>query len=791
MATNTKDLVLAYLRSEKIRLWLPPYYHSHGVDGNHPGANDEALSKLAESLTKKLNNTNGTSQAPCGSAGTMTLTTDGISSVLIELQSYAVQKLREKHSINVKILASKRHFAALFTDGDGDDSGAGASAGAAADAGAATTFANARWGDEVTITSTTHNRDNNGNNSLLLRVVNISPALTVEKFSSDICRAMDARTARVIWKGKNLLSSSASATSLGGGGGQQTTLRKIVSANASNNTTDQKKKNELLCLVSGFGHVDTAALAIASAALSSSNIAGTALAGDRTDSSIIDSIRQAAHTIQSSAGGSRFEVTDQSGNLVPMSQSDTVGFLTALGLHRIGRSKMDNRNSIVGMTDSTSNEDGNSSRDVSSALVFLLEADAEWNNSAALESWKSKVDNYGLLQLDIAWCYLLLESLDGLDDAVRRLGIAEQVLRKQVHTNFVTLAVAQAEMNHAIPCICAVFVRLFLLQGVANKIQNCNATATERLGWARLLCHRLRSSSPMDSVETLCNAYIVDPFTAIAALRRSNGDPDAAGNFIAADRTEQKQAAKKRRRQHKFGKCENGNDFVDLDLVPCLSNLLGYNDVAINLDDPNESDDHRDFGDDASTSTMIVIGLLRLSNNNINHALDIFNSATGAQEVLEQIARLDEASGRRKRKSNRGNERQQPIEYEVKDVDLAMLASMGVEEARCRAALKATGNVESAILWLSEDDSKANEAITVSNDCPQGNTGDSVAHDQDEDDGDDDSISESGKTEIDDAYEILERELGNALGADSKQLLEKEWLGVDLQDEWDLIEKYI
>lgn len=55
------------------------------------------------------------------------------------------------------------------------------------------------------------------------------------------------------------------------------------------------------------------------------------------------------------------------------------------------------------------------------------------------------------------------------------------------------------------------------------------------------------------------------------------------------------------------------------------------------------------------------------------------------------------------------------------------------------------------------------------------------------------SASKSSKSnEVDHALELLERELGNALSTDSsKQLLEKEWLGVDTQDEWQLIQKCI
>ncbi|KAL7533644.1 hypothetical protein ACHAXR_005366 [Thalassiosira sp. AJA248-18] len=555
---------------------------------------------------------------------------------------------------------------------------------------------------------------------------------------------------------------------------------------ASLSQSDRKKKNELLCIVSGFGYVPPSSAAAAAVADYASPV--------QTESSIIESIRHAASTIQHSTRGSRFEVTDQSGNLVPMRQSDSVAFLAALGLHRIGRSKMEKQDIAPrmdggGSGGAISGDGCDSGRrdDIASALVFLLEADAEWNNSPALGNWREKVDNYGLLQLDIAWCYLLLENLDGLTDAVRRLGIAEKVLRKQVHTNFVTLALVQAEMNNPISPICVIFVRLFLLQGVANKMQNCNTTAAERLGWARLLCNRLRSSSPQDSVDTLCSAYLVGPPTAIAALRRSNGDPDAAGNLITLDRNEEKKAANKRRRQHKIGKCANGTDFVNLDAVSTLSSLLGY-DVVHEIGTDNEEDDDVAFGANLSTSTLIVIGLLRLSNNVIDKSLELYNSI-GVELVLERVARLDEASGRRKRRST-SSEHQKPTEHEVQDVDLTVLISMGVNETTSRDALKATGNVESALLWLCKDD---DDNVDGGGDAKKGaKTSEEAASANDNDTSKDPApLNQAEETEINDAHELLERELGNALSADSKQLLEKEWLGVDMKNEWDLIQKYI
>mmetsp|Transcript_19226 Transcript_19226/g.41661 ORF Transcript_19226/g.41661 Transcript_19226/m.41661 type:complete len:571 (+) Transcript_19226:332-2044(+) len=565
--------------------------------------------------------------------------------------------------------------------------------------------------------------------------------------------------------------------------------------NTASAASNPKKKSELLCLVSGFGYIPpTSDVAVASDPLATH--AGTA-PPDRSDSGIVESVRQAARTIQNNKHGSRFEVTDQSGNLVPMQQSDTVAFLAALGLHRIGRSKMETRvtgNSMADTTQTPPVGDGSGRDALASALVFLLEADAEWNSSPALANWRAKVDNYGLLQLDIAWCYLLLESLDSLTDAIRRLDIAEEVLRKQVHSNFVTLALAQAEMSNPIPPLCAIFVRLFLLQGVANKMQNCNATSVERMGWANLLCNSLRSSCPADSVETLCAAYLVNPFTAIAALRRSNGDLNAAGNFITLDRNEEKQTSKKRRRQHKIGKCANGMDFVNLDLVPTLSNLLGYSNVMSTTGDTYGEEDDKVFGNDQSTSTLIVIGLLRLSNNGIDQSLELYNNI-GIEQVLERVANLNKASGQRKHRST-SNEQKQSSNHEVRDIDLTMLISMGVEEARGRNALKATGNLESALLWLSKDDNDNTDTkeTASSNDGQSGGRtagNDSSNNSESRDHFESPDGDESVGNEIDDAHELLERELGNALSTGSKQLLEKEWLGIDMMEEWDLIQKYI
>eukprot|EP00984_Skeletonema_dohrnii_P021618 scaffold10851_cov155-Skeletonema_dohrnii-CCMP3373.AAC.8 len=705
---TTKDLVLSHLRQEKVQLWLPPY---HQREGDADATKSDALRNLAQLLAEQLSSS---SETP--------LKVEDIYSILSQLQSHALQKLK-KYCVDIKILATQQHFANLSSDDD--------------------VFAS--WGDTVA----TIKNGNTKKSPIVLRVENISSTLTVDKLSSELCCALNATTARVIFKGKHISSSSS-------GGGEGNHLRKIVS---SNDGKDEQKKNELLCIVSGHGYVPPAPAAAAAAAAAASSVEGSATdTTARTDKEIIDSIRSSASRIAYNQSG--FEITDQNGNLVPMSQSDSISLLTALGLHRIGRSKMEKCRE-------SNDDEGDKRNFLASALVFLLEADAEWQGSSTLDIWKTKVDNYGLLQLDIAWNYLLLGSLENLTDATRRLEIAETVLRKQVHSNFVTLALVNAESNNPIPPLCTIFVRLFLLQGVANKMRNCNDTAAERLTWARLLCQQLRASCPPDRVEILCGAYCVEPSTAISALRMFNGDPDAAGNFIASSHEDKIRSAKRRKRQHKLGKCANNSDFVNLDLVQTLSDLLGFGGIN------NDTDDGRD---DQTTSNLICSGVLRLTNNDIEKSLALYNEI-GAQGVLQRAAQLDKDTGIR-RASTRDK-------FEVSDVDVASLVSMGVEEERGRNALRATGNVDSALLWLLKDDDNKNNASINNGEIERSSSGESKTEysEGSSANGADDCCAE-------DAYDFLERELGHALSNDSKETLEKEWLGVDLKEEWEMIEEY-
>jgi hypothetical protein len=172
---------------------------------------------------------------------------------------------------------------------------------------------------------------------------------------------------------------------------------------------------------------------------SSCGTSNDSLANPRSDiQARIAAIRNAARHIQDT---SKLEITDQRGSIIPMTKDDRMGFLTALALHRMGMNLLNHENN--------NNNDPDSSTSKEDALILLLEADFEWTSHPNLmDGWKHRVDNYGLLQLDIVWMYLQLESLENLPDSLRRLKEAEEVLRKQVHVNFVALALTQAEMGN-------------------------------------------------------------------------------------------------------------------------------------------------------------------------------------------------------------------------------------------------------------------------------------------------------------------------------------------------------
>jgi len=134
-------------------------------------------------------------------------------------------------------------------------------------------------------------------------------------------------------------------------------------------------------------------------------------------------------------------ITDQSGNILNLPIEEKKSLATAMALHEKGRAAL-KRNQV------------------SLALAFFYEADLCFTGCRA-EILRA-VDNAGLLNLDIAWCYLLLGNAADISDAAIRLETCQQTLSRSYGTQMERLLELKGTTgNEAV-----LFLRLHLLQGV-------------------------------------------------------------------------------------------------------------------------------------------------------------------------------------------------------------------------------------------------------------------------------------------------------------------------------------
>ena len=470
------------------------------------------------------------------------------------------------------------------------------------------------------------------------------------------------------------------------------------------------------------------------------------LVSSSPDDALVQSICVAASKLQGETG---FDVTDAKGNLVSMKEEDRIALLKALGLHAIGNQRMD-------------------AGELESSLIFLLQADQEWNSLNG--TWASKVDNFGRLQLDISWIYLQLECLDKLEDTTERLERAELVLRKQVHPNFLTLALVQAEQNMPVPAVSFIFVRLFLLQAVAFHHKGNSSKAKERLDWAEYLAQSLRAVSPPSLIAKLCEVTKVSKNQAISALRRTNGDINRAAELASTDKENFHQSERRRKTQTILGRCVNGKDFVDLEKSSQLQTALSL-----------------------EGRQLVASGLLRLSNNQLDRAMDIYQETNRDHFlILRRVAELDQQQGVSPMiLSKRGR----IDDLEVDEVAVMQLVSMGITSTSAKQALRQNrNNVERALVWLTTRSTDATPPS--SHPPPAAMFPETMAHPPQGNDGmgADNEVEGAGfsggegVTGDEQALNLLQRVLGEVLSNQNQG--NDENLGDSLDEEWSYIVAY-
>lgn len=347
-----------------------------------------------------------------------------------------------------------------------------------------------------------------------------------------------------------------------------------------------------------------------------------------------------------------------------------------------------------------------------------------------------------------------------------------------------------------------------MLQGVALKYSSGESDKSkERLDWAYALCRQLRVVAPIETANQLSDMLNVSTFAAIAALRKVNGDISLAGDLISSKKEDTAREKRTRRCQQRLGLCRNEKDYVDLDLIPKLQSLLNLP-QTLNVEKIDEIRTE-------DWNTRVAVGILRLSDNSLENAIDLYQEVNQIDAlILRKISDLDKKINADNIMIGINEQRDSFNDVAVDDIALTILTSMGVNEERARKALTKTGNnVDMSLLYLSNDET-SNFAIAESNSsndkkqesmgCNSTSATEKILNNCEQETSEsctlttpelDKRFDQTAELELEKekrrehkrAQMLLEKELGCVL---QEADLEKEWLGLGLDEEWNFIEKY-
>ncbi|KAI5739290.1 hypothetical protein M8J77_017364 [Diaphorina citri] len=300
------------------------------------------------------------------------------------------------------------------------------------------------------------------------------------------------------------------------------------------------------------------------------------------------------------------QIADQSGKNLTLPKEEEKSLVTAMVLHEKGRAALEKK-------------------DYARALVFLLEADNRFNlcTSSILDS----VDNYAVLNLDIAWSYLCLESVTQLPEGEDRLRKCERSFHKSYGPNLERLMTIKGSTGNEQ----ALFMRLHLLQGIVayhqSKIPECIA-----------LLDRAESELKALKIDDTSLSTLIElgysEKEARFGLRGAYGNVERAVQIINK-RREDKAEAKKKNKEDKLhralGYCVDGKQYVRADYVDTLVQMGYVRSIAIEA--LRESNNVM-----SNAITLIQEQPELLSSKSINQPST--SSSEPSPELIEQVSAL-------------------------------------------------------------------------------------------------------------------------------------------------------
>ncbi|XP_077365861.1 NEDD8 ultimate buster 1 isoform X2 [Festucalex cinctus] len=214
------------------------------------------------------------------------------------------------------------------------------------------------------------------------------------------------------------------------------------------------------------------------------------------------------------------EVADQKGNPLKIPHKEKKALILAMGLHEKGRALMKRKCH-------------------DEALCHLLQADLHFSECGS--ELLGAVDNHGVLQLDIVWCYQALEALSCLEDGRERLRLAEDCFHRCYGEQQQRLLMIKGNAGREE----ALFLRLHLLQSLLAFVDGNDLQAQQQLSQVELLYARL---CPAADKMTQLMLLGFSEREARLGLRACHGDVHEAAMLVSNQRQEREEL---RQREHR------------------------------------------------------------------------------------------------------------------------------------------------------------------------------------------------------------------------------------------------